>query len=76
MCNTILKKGKDLNSCNSYWPITVACTLSKLIEYVLLPYIDEFVNYDANQFGFRSGLSCQRAYRVLAQLIKDATRSS
>ena len=76
MCNTILKKGKDLNSCNSYWPITVACTLSKLIEYVLLPYIDEFVNYDANQFGFRSGLSCQHAHRVLVQLIKEATRNS
>ena len=47
---SILKKGKDLNSCNSYRPIIVACTLSKLFEYVLLPHIDEFVNYEANQF--------------------------
>ena len=73
---SILKKGKDLHSCNSYRPITVACTLSKLFEYVLLPHIDEFANYEANQFGFRSGLSCQHAHRVLAQLIKEATRNS
>ena len=73
---TILKAGKDLNSCNSYRPITIACTLSKLFEYVLHPHIDEFVNYKANQFGFRSGLSCQHAHRVIAQLIKEATRNS
>ena len=73
---SILKKGKDINSCNSYRPITVACTLCKLFEYVLLPHINEFVNYEANQFGFRSGLACQHAHRVLAELIKEATRSS
>ena len=73
---TILKKVKDIKSCNSYRPITVTCALSKLSEYVLLPHTDEFVNYKANQFGFRSGLSCQYAHRVLVQLIKEATRSS
>ncbi|XP_065575041.1 uncharacterized protein LOC136036666 [Artemia franciscana] len=73
---SILKKGKDLNSCNSCRPITVACILSKLLQYVLLPHIDDFVNYEANQFGFRSGLSCQHAHHVLAQLIKEASRSN
>ena len=73
---SILKKEKDLNSCNSYKPITVACTLSKLFEYVLLPHIDEFVNYEANQFGFRSGLSFHYVHRVLALLIKEVTRNS
>ena len=44
----ILKKGKDLNQCNSYRLITVAYTLSNLFEYVLFPHIDELVNYEAN----------------------------
>ena len=64
----------ELNSLNLYRRNTIICTLSKLFEYVLFPHIDEFVNYETNQFGFRSGLSCQHAHRVLAQLIKEATR--
>jgi len=56
---SLLKKGKDPVSCSSYRPIKVACTLSKLFEHLLLPYITKLaLNYD-NQFGFRSGLGCQ-----------------
>ena len=75
LCGTvtsIVKRGKDVNKCDSYRPITVACNISKLFEYVLLPYIIDFVNYDANQFGFRKGISCHYAHRVLALLFKDA----
>ena len=72
---SLLKKGKDPVSCSSYRPITVACTLSKLFEHLLLPYITKLALNDDNQFGFRSGLGCQHAHRALTSLLKDAHRT-
>ena len=72
---SLLKKGKDPFSCSSYRPITVACTISKLFEHLLLPYITKLALNDDNQFGFRSGLGCQYAHRALTSLLKDAHRT-
>ena len=74
LCGTVtsfLKRGKDPNICDSYRPITAACNINKVSEYVLLPFIIDFVNYDANQFGFKKGIGCQHAHRVLA-VLRDA----
>ena len=69
---SLLKKGKYPVSCSSYRPITVTCTLSKLFEYLVLPYITKLALNDDSQFGFRSGLGCQHAHRDLTSLLKDA----
>ena len=72
---SLLKKGKYPVSCSSYRPITVACTLSKLFEHILLPYITKLALNDDNQFCFRSGLGCQHAHRALTSLLKDSHRT-
>lgn len=77
LCGTVtsvLKRGKDPLNCGSYRPITVACNLSKLFEYVLLPFIQDKVDYDANQFGFKSRIGCQHAHRILAKVLQEAHR--
>ena len=67
------KKGKDPFSCSSYRPITVSCTLSKVLEHLLLPSITYNINFGVNQFGFQPGLGCQHAYKVLSTLPFDAS---
>ena len=72
LCGTVtsvLKRGKTSSECSSYRPITVSCTLSKVFEYILLPFISENVNFGENQFGFQKRLGCQHAHRVLASLL-------
>ena len=75
LCGTvtsILKRGKDPFSCSSYCPITISCTLSKVLEYLLLPSITDNINFGVNQFGFQCGLGCQHAHKVLSTLLSDA----
>ena len=52
--------------------IIVACNLSKLFEYVLLPFIQDKVDYDANEFGFKSRIGCQHAHRMLVIVLQEA----
>ena len=75
LCGTvtsILKRGRDPFDCSSYRPITVACNISKVFEYVLLPYIIERTAKDSNQFGFQPRIGCQHAHKVLASTLYDA----
>ena len=72
---SLLQKEKDPVSFSSYRPITVACTLSKLFEHLLLPYITRLALNDDNQFVFRSGQGFQHAHRALTSLLRDAHRT-
>ena len=54
--------------------ITVSCTLSKVLEYLLLPSITDNINFGVNQFGFQRGLGCQHAHIVPSTLLSDASR--
>ena len=62
---SILKRGKDPTSCASYRPITVASTLCKVFEYVLLLDLLSNVDYMSNQFGFKPYIGCQHAHRAI-----------
>ena len=51
LCRTvtsILKSGRDPFDCGSYRPIIVACNISKIFEYVLLPCLIERTTKDSN----------------------------
>ena len=51
LCGTvpsIFKRGTDPFNCSSYRPITVACNISKIFGYILLPYIIERIAKDSN----------------------------
>ena len=72
---SILKRGKDPTSCASYRPITVACTLSKVFEYVLLPDLLSNVDSMSNQFGFKPHIGCQHAHRAIVSLLLEAHKN-
>jgi len=57
---------------SSYRPITVACNISKILEYVLLPYIIERTAKDTKQFGSQPRIACQHTYKVWASILYDA----
>ena len=74
LCGTvisILQHGRDSN-CSSCKPSTVACNISKIFEYVLLPFIIERTAKDSDQFGFQPRSECQHAQKVLASILYDA----
>ena len=74
LCGTvssILKKGNSPFICSSYRPITVSCTFSKVLEHVLLPFVTNNMLERDNQFGFKPGVGCQHAHRVLSSLLLE-----
>ena len=75
LCGTVssmLKHRKAPFNCNPHRSITVACNLSKVFEYILLPHIKSNYEHDVNQFGFKSCVGCQHAQHTLATLLQDA----
>ena len=69
---SILKRGKYPTSCASCRPVTVACTLSEVFEYVLLPDLLSKLDYMSNQFSFKPYIGCQHAPRAIASLLLEA----
>ncbi|XP_065584325.1 uncharacterized protein LOC136043326, partial [Artemia franciscana] len=69
---SILKRGKLPSQCSSYRPITTTCNLSKILEYILIPHLNENINFGSNQFGFQAGIGCQHAHRVLSSALKNS----
>ena len=51
------KSGKDPTSSTNYRPITLASTLSKLIEHVILLNYGNLLHSSHLQFGFKAGSS-------------------
>ena len=49
------------------------CNLSKVLEYILLPFINLNANFRENKLGFLSGIGCQDTHRVLSCLFKDTS---
>ena len=75
LCGTvtsILKRRRLPSQCSSYCPITTTCNLSNILEYILIPQLNENINFGSNQFGFQSGIGCQHAHRVLASARKNS----
>ena len=74
LCGTvssILKRGKSPTDCSSYRPITVSCNISKVFEYILLPFLTKNTIECESQFGFRYGMGCQHAHKILSSLLAD-----
>ena len=72
---SILNRGKGPTSCASYSSITVACTLSKVFEYILLPDLLSKIDYMSNQFGIKPYIGCQHAHHALASLLLEAHKN-
>ena len=47
VATSVLKRGKDPLSCDSYRPITVACNVSKVFVYVFLPFVTVKISWDS-----------------------------
>lgn len=75
MVSMVLKPGKCVNSVDSYRPISLLCSFSKLFERLLMDRlfeIDEFVSAIPNhQFGFRKDHGTdQQLFRVTQFILK------
>lgn len=74
-CRTsnILKKNRDPLLCKSYRPITVSSVISKVFEKVLLPHITSHALMGDKQLGFRNGLGCGHAHRLLRRIMRSTS---
>ena len=67
----ILKPGKPTGEGPSYRPISLLCPASKILERLLLPYLNEHLVCDDSQHGFRKQRSPASALLPLSQTIAD-----
>ena len=67
----VLKPGKPSGFGPSYRPISLLCPASKILERLLLPYLQEHLACDDSQHGFRKDRSCASALLPLSQAIAD-----
>ena len=51
----VLSNKNSIRDVNSYRPIALASTFSKMFELILLKYLESFLHACDNQFGFKSG---------------------
>ena len=65
----VLKPGKDPSLGPSYRPISLLCPASKVLERLLLPYVNEGIRLDSSQHGFRAKRSPTTALLPLVQTI-------
>ena len=67
----ILKdKNGNISDTSNYIPITVASTISKVLEKLLLNIINKHVNTKSNQFGFKSRHGTEICNFVLKETIR------
>ena len=65
----IPKPGKNPSSSDSYRPIALAATLSKILEWCILLDYSHFLVTSDFQFGFKNGSSTALCTGVLKQII-------
>ena len=58
---TIPKPGKPPSSSTSYRPISLLCPAAKVLERLILPYLNDHLNLSSTQHGFRSSRSTTSA---------------
>ena len=71
-----LHKGKTTTVIDNYRPISLLCTISKILEKIVYKRIYEFLNntnqITTSQYGFRANHGCDHAIReLLSELIKN-----
>ena len=67
----ILKPGKYPTEGVSYLPIKLLCPASKILERLILPYLNEHLVLDNSQHGFRAGRSPTSALLPLVSAVID-----
>ena len=63
------KSGKDPSCSQNYRPITLASTLSKVIEHIILQKYGNLLSSDQLQFGFKSGSSTTQCTALMKMVI-------
>ena len=66
----IPKPGKDTSVGTSYWPISLLCPAAKILESLILPTINKYIQHAPDQHGFRPDHSTTSA---LLQMTTDIT---
>ena len=71
-----LDKGKETNLLNNYRPISLLCTISKVLEKIVYRRIYEFLNnsnqISRSQYGFKANHGCDHAVgELLSEIIKN-----
>ena len=74
MVIALLKPGKDPKNLKSYRPISLLCTLYKLLEHMILTRLQTIIEDKLmpQQAGFRPGKSCCSQVLNLTQHIEDS----
>ena len=67
----VLKPNKSPTESVSYRPILLLCPASKILERLLLPYLNEHLDLDDSQHGFRAGRSPTSALLPLVTSVAD-----
>jgi hypothetical protein len=66
----ILKDSKgDITDCNNYRPIAITCTMSKILESVILLKYHDYLFSTDNQFGFKPNHSTDYCIFILKEVI-------
>ena len=68
-CFVNFKKGKSPTDCSCYRPITVSCNISKILSIFFYLFFTKNIIEGENQFGFRYGVGCQHAHKILSSLL-------
>lgn len=68
----IPKPGKPQESVNSYRPISILSTLSKLFERIFLSRMEKFISLPDSQFGFRVGHGTPEQCHRVVEYIREA----
>ena len=71
-----LHKGKTTTAIDNYRPISLLCTISKILEKIIYKWIYEFLNntnqITTSQYGFRANHGCDHAIgELLSELVKN-----
>ena len=74
-----LHKGKTTTALDNYRPISLLCTISKILEKVVYKRIYEFLSntgqITSSQYGFRANHGCEHAIgELLSELVKNMQR--
>ena len=70
----VKNKNGDITSASNYRPITIASTMSKIIENLILQSIEPLIKTTSNQFGFKKKHSTDLCNLILKETIRNYNR--
>ena len=64
----IKNKCGNINSKDNYRPIALASVVSKVLEKIILSRLENYVDTNANQFGFKKGHGTDQCIYVIKEI--------